>query len=633
MPDLAKTIRAAVQQGQQSLDRLVHGMTPRDMLINYDTLVANGVTIDTDKIATSLAVYGNLSVAWLNWYLSHDRLTSQVMQLASPDWAYNNCRHLLDHSELDVADVANALKPWQISDLAGVLHDAGLELCNLQTIEISMIPSLVEAGYQVGDIIRHKAALDVNNPRTSNDVVVSDMILLAEQGCLSDEMKRSSLRKPLSATDMRRLHRAGISWDLILDSQSILDALKIFGMDDDPEVQASLARQINECQPYVVDELSQLAEALASQCSGLVATALARKISVRALADNLDAFLESGADVAAIADRLSLEHPGEALRNYNKLTSNSAQINAVDCLHRWLTRPFSRGPLGTPWPYSCSSADEFCTACLLIEQEVGHTISLADFSDHELDEASVLVDATIDTLTFLLERQMPLAIACQLIDPWIIISDHQRLQANYGLTNTTLSKLVNNWLHSLAVKQDCKDFIVGSNELDILLSLDGAIDFSDRASELSNHFSIDYVIGNYARFVARGIRIDFEQICHFPLQRLDLKLLDEQIDNLSSSGATARDILLLLTSLHSREMTTHIVNSLIHMANHDQETLDCILHRLSYGLDDATLLRFLHEGASPLIVISRLRHPELVQDELLSAGLDPSTIYKYINKR
>lgn len=633
MPDLAKTIRAAVQQGQQSLDRLVHGMTPRDMLINYDTLVANGVTIDTDKIATSLAVYGNLSVAWLNWYLSHDRLTSQVMQLASPDWAYNNYRHLLNQSELDVADVANALKPWQISDLAGVLHDAGLELCNLQTIEISMIPSLVEAGYQVGDIIRHKAALDVNNPRTSNDVVVSDMILLAEQGCLSDEMKWSSLRKPLSATDMRRLHRAGISWDLILDSQSILDALKIFGMDDDPEVQASLARQINECQPYVVDELSQLAETLASQCSGLVATALARKISVRALADNLDAFLESGADVAAIADRLSLEHPGEALRNYNKLTSRGAQINAVDCLHRWLTRPFSRGTLGTPWLYSCSSADEFCTACLLIEQEVGHTISLADFSDHELDEASVLVDATIDTVTFLLERQMPLAIACQLIDPWIIISDHQRLQANYGLTNTTLSKLVNNWLHSLAVKQDCKDFIVGSNELDILLSLDGAIDFSDRASELSNHFSIDYVIGNYARFVARGIRIDFEQICHFPLQRLDLKLLDEQIDNLSSSGATARDILLLLTSLHSREMTTHIVNSLIHMANHDQETLDCILHRLSYGLDDATLLRFLHEGASPLIVISRLRHPELVQDELLSAGLDPSTIYKYINKR
>lgn len=638
MPNFAKTIRAARQQGQQSLDRLVNEMTPEDMLANYDELVASGVAIDTDKIATSLAVRGCLSAYYQDWYLSHDRLTSRVMRLVDPGWVYNNCRHLLDHSEIDVVDVANALTPWQISDLAGVLHDAGLELCDLQTIEISMIPSLVEAGYQIGDIVRHKAVLDVNNPRASNDDVISDVILLAEQGCLGDKMewnlRRSLSGYRLSAADMKRLHQAGISWDLILDSQSILDALKIFGMDDDPEVQAFLARQINECQPHIVDKLNKLAETLASQCSGLVATALALKISASALEDNLDAFLESGADVAAVANKLSLELPGEALRNYNKLTSRGAQINAVDCLHRWLTRPFSRGTLGTPWLYGCSSADEFCTACLSIEQEVGHTISLADFSDHELDEASVLVDATIDTLTFLLERQMPLAIACQLIDPWIIISDHQRLQANYGLTNTTLSKLVNNWLHSLAVKQDCKDFIVGSNELDILLSLDGAIDFSDRASELSNHFSIDYVIGNYARFVARGIRIDFEQICHFPLQRLDLKLLDEQIDNLSSSGATARDILLLLTSLHSGEMTTHIVNSLIHMANHDQETLDCILlGPLCYELDDATLLRFLHEGASPLIVISRLRHPELVQDELLSAGLDPSTICKYINKR
>ena len=332
--------------------------------------------------------------------------------------------------------------------------------------------------------------------------------------------------------------------------------------------------------------------------------------------------------MAAIADRLSLEHPGRALRNYNKLTSRGAKINAVDCLHRWLTRSFSTTP-----PYRCSSADEFCAACLSIEQEVGHTISLADFPDRELDGTSVLVDATIDTLKFLLERQMPLAVVCQLVDPWIIISDHQRLQASYGLSNTTLSKLVNNWLHSLAVKQDCKGFIVGSNELDILLSLDGAIDFSDRASELSNHFSIDYVIGNYARFVARGIRINFKQICRHPLQRLDLKLLDEQIDNLSSNGATARDILLLSTGLHSGEMTTHIVDSLIRMANHDRESLNGILLRLHRRLDDAMLLRFLHEGASPLIVISELRHPELAQEELLSAGLDPSTICKYINKR
>ena len=236
MPDLAKTIRAAVQQGQQSLDRLVDEMTPRDMLINYDTLVANGVAIDTDKIAAPLAARGYLSAYYLDWYLSHGRLTSQVMQLASPDWTYDNYRHLLNQSELDVADVANALKPWQISDLASVLHDAGLELCNLQTIEISMIPSLVEAGYQIGDIIRRKAVLDINDTGTSKDVAVSDMILLAEQGCLSGKMEWSNLRKPLSATDMRRLHQAGISWDLILDSQNIINALEAFGMDDDPEV-------------------------------------------------------------------------------------------------------------------------------------------------------------------------------------------------------------------------------------------------------------------------------------------------------------------------------------------------------------------------------------------------------------
>ena len=625
MPDLAKTIRAAVQQGQQSLDRLVDEMTPRDMLINYDTLVASGVAIDTDYIAESLSMEGSLE-RYLGWYLHHGKLTSRVMQLADPDWVYNNCRQLLDQSELNVADVANALKPWQISDLASMLHDAGLELCNLQTIETSMIPSLVEAGYQVGDIIRRRAVLDINDIGTSKDVAVGDMILLAEQGCLGGKMEWSSLREPLSATDMRRLHQSGISWDLILDSQSIINVLETFGMDDDPEVQASLTRRINECQPHVVDKLGQLAETLASQCSGPVATALARKISVRALADNLDAFLASGADVAAIANKLSLKHPREALRNYNKLTDSGAQINVVDCLHRWLTRPFSTTSI-----YGCSSADEFCAACLSIEQEVDHMISLAKFPDHGLDETSVLSGATIGTLDFLLDRQMPLTVVCQLVDPWIIISDHQRLQANYGLTNSTLSRLVDNWLHSLVTTR--RLHIVTADELDILLSLDGAIDFSDRASELSHHFSIDYVISNYARFVARGIRIDFKQICHFPLQRLDLKLLDEQIDNLSSSGATVRDILLLLTSLYSGEMTTHIVDSLIRMANHNQESLDCILLRLRRRLDDAMLLRFLHEGASPLIVISSLQHPELAQDELHSAGLDPSTICKYINKR
>ena len=172
-----------------------------------------------------------------------------------------------------------------------------------------MIPSLVEAGYQVGDIVRRKAVLDINDIGTSKDVAVGDMILLAEQGCLGGKMEWSSLRAPLSATDMRRLHQSGISWDLILGSQSIINVLKTFGMDDDPEVQASLARRINECQPHVVDKLSQLDETLASQCSGLVATALARKISVRALADNLDAFLASGADAATIANKLSLKRP------------------------------------------------------------------------------------------------------------------------------------------------------------------------------------------------------------------------------------------------------------------------------------------------------------------------------------
>ena len=622
MLNLRKEILAARQRGQQSLDELVAEMAPGDILINYNTLVASAVAIDTDYIAESLSMEGSLE-RYLGWYLHNGKLTSRVIQLVDPDWVYDNCRHLLDQSELNVADIANALKPWQVSDLASMLHNAGLELYNLQTIEISMIPSLVEAGYQVGDIVRRKAVLDINDIGTSKDVAVGDMILLAEQGCLGGKMEWSSLRAPLSATDMRRLHQSGISWDLILGSQSIINVLKTFGMDDDPEVQASLARRINECQPHVVDKLSQLDETLASQCSGLVATALARKISVRALADNLDAFLASGADAATIANKLSLKRPGEALRNYNKLTDSGAQINVVDCLHRWLTRPFS-----TTSVCGCSSADEFCAVCLSIEQEVDHAISLAKFPDHGLDETSVLSGATIGTLDFLLDRQMPLTAACQLVNPWIIISDHQRLQANYGLTNSTLSKLVDNWLYSLVTTR--RLHIVTADELDILLSLDGAIDFSDRASKISRRFDINYVISNYAKFVARGIQIDFGRIGGRG-QKLDIKVLDEQIDNLSSNGVTAKDILSLTDNWSG--VTEHIIDSLIAMAGHDEEALDRLSYKLRYELDDATQLRLLHAGADPRQVITTLQSPELARGDLLTAGLDPTVIVRYANKR
>ena len=622
MLNFKKEILAARQRGQQSLDELVAEMTPGGILINYNTLVASGVAIDTDYIAESLSMEGSLE-SYLGWYLNHGKLTSRVIQLANPDWVYNNCRQLLDQSELNVADVANALKPWQISDLASMLHDAGLELCSLQTIEISMIPSLVEAGYQVGDIIRRRAVLDINDIETSKDVAVGDMILLAEQGCLGGKMEWSSLREPLSATDMRRLHQAGISWDLILDSQSIINVLETFGMNDDPEVQAFLARQIDKCQPHIVDKLSQLAETLALQCSGLVATALARKINVRALADNLDAFLASGADVAAIANKLSLKHPGEALRNYNKLTDSGAQINAVDCLHRWLTQPFS-----TTSVYGCSSADEFCTVCLSIEQEVDHMISLAKFPDHGLDETSVLSGASISTLDFLLDRQMPLTVACQLVNPWIIISNHQRLQANYGLTNSTLSKLVDNWLYSLVTTR--RLHMVTADELDILLSLDDAIDFSDRASKISRRFDINYVISNYAKFVTRGIRIDFGRIGERG-QELDMQLLDEQIDILSSNGVTAKDILSLTDNWSG--VTVHIIDSLIAMAGHDEEALNRLSYKLRYELDDVTQLRLLHAGADPRQVITTLQSPDLARGDLLAAGLDPTVIVRYANKR
>lgn len=169
MLNLEEEIRAAVSRGRYSLAELVAEMDPGDRLINYEALVASGAAIDTDCIATSLSMDGRLE-DHLGWYLSHGKLTPKVLRLVDPDWVYDNCRHLLDQSELDVADVANTLKPWQISDLASMLHDAGLELRNLQTIEMSMIPSLVEAGYQVDDIIRCKAVLDINNLETSMDV-------------------------------------------------------------------------------------------------------------------------------------------------------------------------------------------------------------------------------------------------------------------------------------------------------------------------------------------------------------------------------------------------------------------------------------------------------------------------------
>ena len=133
MLNLKKEILAARQRGQQSLDELVAEMTPGGILINYNTLVASGVAIDTDYIAESLSMEGSLE-SYLGWYLNHGKLTPRVIQLANPDWVYNNCRQLLDQSELNVAVVANTLKPWQISDLASMLHDAGLELRNLQTI-------------------------------------------------------------------------------------------------------------------------------------------------------------------------------------------------------------------------------------------------------------------------------------------------------------------------------------------------------------------------------------------------------------------------------------------------------------------------------------------------------------------
>ena len=131
MLNLRKEILAARQRGQQSLDELVAEMAPGDILINYNTLVASAVAIDTDYIAESLSMEGSLE-RYLGWYLHHGKLTSRVIQLVDPDWVYDNCRHLLDQSELNVADIANALKPWQVSDLASMLHNAGLELYNLQ---------------------------------------------------------------------------------------------------------------------------------------------------------------------------------------------------------------------------------------------------------------------------------------------------------------------------------------------------------------------------------------------------------------------------------------------------------------------------------------------------------------------
>lgn len=446
------------------------------------------------------------------------------------------------------------------------------------------------------------------------------MILLAEQGHLIDKIR---YYRSLSVTDMRRLHQAGISWDLILGSQGIIGVLNTFGMTNDPDVQASLIELINGYSPNTVGKLDQQAETLVSLCSGPVATALAQKLSGDALADNLNAFLASGADVAAIANRLSLMHPRAALRNHNKLTDGDAQINVVDCLHRWLTQPFSITSV-----YRCSSADEFCTVCLSIEQKIDHMISLAKFPDHGLDETSILSGATVDTLNFLLDRQMPLAVACQLVNPWIIISNHQRLQANYGLTNSTLSKLVDNWLCSLVATR--RHRIVTADELDILLSLDDVIDFSDRASKISRCFDINYVISNYTKFVARGIRIDFEQIGGRG-QELDIKLLDEQIDILSSNGVTAENILSLADNWSG--VTTHIIDSLIAMAGHDKEALNRLSHKLRYELDDAAQLRLLHAGADPLKIITTLQSPELARGDLLEAGLNPTVIVRYANKR
>ena len=140
------------------------------------------------------------------------------------------------------------------------------------------------------------------------------------------------------------------------------------------------------------------------------------------------------------------------------------------------------------------------------------------------------------------------------------------MQANYGLTNSTLSKLVDNWLYSLVTTR--RLHIVTADELDILLSLDGAIDFSDRASKISRRFDINYVISNYAKFVARGIQIDFGRIGGRG-QKLDIKVLDEQIDNLSSNGVTAKDILSLTDNWSG--VTEHIIDSLIAMAGHDEE--------------------------------------------------------------
>ena len=108
-------------------------------------------------------------------------------------------------------------------------------------------------------------------------------------------------------------------------------------------------------------------------------------------------------------------------------------------------------------------------------------------------------------------------------------------------------------------------------------------------------------------------------------------MLDEQIDNLSSNGVTAKDILSLTDNWSG--VTEHIIDSLIAMAGHDEEALDRLSYKLRYELDDATQLRLLHAGADPRQVITTLQSPELARGDLLTAGLDPTVIVRYANKR
>ena len=639
MDKLDSLIIAAADMGDEALQKLVEEMRPLDILDNYELLVSNGVKIDLAKLASS----SSIGVDQLDWYIQHDHSTLPILRKAGADWVYTNHLDLL-HQGVKPADLANALAPWQLNECADLLYHCDLQLCELRSISATSIPALVRAGYGLWQIVDRIAEIDMQYRKTNT--VSTAIYLMERQSAVSSKAGTAnqvnkiaeSIRQPehyrgkteVSLTTAQKMHSLDVDVVWLIHHMDILDAVKLFGMNQTPEVQEALYQELDS---YTGEYLAKHIAELTSH--GISRTHLIRKLGSVTdvlIGEHLADFLDEDctADEATeLVSMLADYQPNTILDCYTQLQHLGANVDIRTHLHRYLTlRGYRAKPV---------SSEEFMQLCQRIEMEQGgQHIPLANFPDNVYpdarsydpsDEDCRLVDCDRTTINFLIERGMSPHRIVKLIDPWAVIEISHWLRNEGGITADEISHAIVDW-YSQVERENKKKFNwhISRPRLVILLNTDNDVDLSPLGD--CEHVSLPDVLRHYSELKQRGLTPSLGQDWY----HLSIQLVADVLDNLVDERVTVEQVLHLVYL--AGECTPRVVRGLIRLANGNPEQLTRIAQRaIDSNLDgekDMLLLELLQQGADANVVAAKLSDPRSFADLLLQHGADPSGLLRTI---